>query len=132
MPKKLSLNHAFDETLAHMIEAGSDLFLMPSAYEPCGMNQMYSLKYGTIPIVYNVGGLGETISEYNPEDKSGNGIVFDKYTPKDLIRAIKRAIKIYKKKEQWQELQITAMQQDFSWHKSTEKYLKIYQTMLGE
>jgi starch synthase len=127
---KISLNQAFDETLAHMIEAGSDLFLMPSFYEPCGMNQMYSLKYGTIPIVYNVGGLGETISEYNAEDKSGNGFVFEKYNVKDLVKAIKRAIKIYKKKEQWQELQSSVMQQDFSWNKSSEKYLEIYKTIL--
>jgi starch synthase len=128
---RISLNQAFDETLAHMIEAGSDLFLMPSSYEPCGMNQMYSLKYGTIPIVYNVGGLGETIHEYNSEDKSGNGLVFEKYTVKDLVRAVKRALKIYKKKEQWHELQLSVMQQDFSWNKSTEKYLEIYTNLMN-
>jgi len=128
---RISLNQAFDETLAHMIEAGSDLFLMPSAYEPCGMNQMYSLKYGTIPVVYNVGGLGETIKEYVSEEKSGNGFVFEKYNVRDLVRAIKRALKIYKKKEQWSELQLSVMQQDFSWHKSTEKYLDIYTNLMN-
>ncbi|MBA7548850.1 Glycogen synthase [subsurface metagenome] len=131
-PDKISHNQAFDETLAHMIEAGSDLFLMPSVYEPCGMNQMYSLKYGTIPVVYNVGGLAETITEFNAEDNSGNGFVFEKYHVKDLVRAIKRAMKIYKKKDQWRELQLVAMKQDFSWTQSAEKYLNIYNTILGE
>ena len=129
---KISLNQAFDETLAHMIEAGSDIFLMPSNYEPCGMNQMYSLKYGTIPIVFNIGGLAETITEYNFEEKKGNGFVFEKYTAKDLLRAIKRALKIYKKNDLWRELQIEAMQQDFSWDRSVEKYLDIYHTLLAE
>ena len=129
---KISLNQAFDETLAHMIEAGSDIFLMPSSYEPCGMNQMYSLKYGTIPIVYNVGGLAETITEYNAEDKSGNGFVFDKYTGKDMIRAIKRALKLYKKPEQWNELRLLAMKEDFSWDRSAQNYLDLYVKMLEE
>ena len=131
-PDRISLNQAFDETLAHMIEAGSDLFLLPSSYEPCGMNQMYSLKYGTIPIVYSVGGLAETITEYNLEENTGNGFVFEKYTAKELVRTIKRALKIYKKKEQWQELQLKAMREDFSWERSSQKYLDIYMTMLDE
>jgi starch synthase len=129
---KISLNQAFDETLAHMIEAGSDFFLMPSAYEPCGMNQMYSLKYGTIPIVYNVGGLAETITEYNALENSGNGFVFEKYNVRDLVRAVKRAIKVYKKKDTWNTLQLKAMDEDFSWNKSAEQYLKIYNSILGE
>lgn len=129
---KISLNQVFDETLAHMIEAGSDLFLMPSSHEPCGMNQMYSLRYGTIPVIFNVGGLGETIKEYNAEEKKGNGFVFEKYTAKDLVRAVKRAVKVYKKKEQWKELQTLAMKEDFSWEKSAEKYLDIYISLLGE
>lgn len=129
---KISLNQAFDETLAHMIEAGSDIFLMPSAYEPCGMNQMYSLKYGTIPIVHKVGGLAETIVEYNPDDKSGNGFVFEKYTAKDFIRAVKRALKIYKKSELWNELRLSAMQEDFSWDRSAKEYLDLYMRMLDE
>jgi starch synthase len=129
---KISLNQAFDETLAHMIEAGSDIFLMPSAYEPCGMNQMYSLKYGTIPIVHKVGGLAETITEYNPDDKSGNGFVFEKYTAKDFMRAVKRALRIYKKNELWKELQLSIMQEDFSWDRSAKEYLDLYMKMLDE
>jgi starch synthase len=129
---KISLNQAFDETLAHMIEAGSDLYLMPSSYEPCGLNQMYSLKYGTIPIVYNVGGLAETIKEFDSKENSGNGFVFDKYNAKDLIKAVKRALKIYKKKDQWHLLQIKAMQEDYSWDRSADKYLELYTQILSE
>jgi starch synthase len=130
--KKISLNQAFDETLAHMIEAGSDIFLMPSSYEPCGMNQMYSLRYGTIPIVYNIGGLAETITEYDAEKKKGNGFVFDKYTGKDMIRAIKRTLKLYKKTELWKELQLSAMQENFSWDRSAQNYLDLYVKMHEE
>jgi starch synthase len=105
---------------------------MPSAYEPCGMNQMYSLKYGTIPIVYKVGGLSETIEEYNPAEKSGNGFVFEKYTVKELIRAVKRALKIYKKRDIWTELQLSGMQEDFSWDRSAKEYLNLYMTLLNK
>jgi starch synthase len=129
---KISLNQAFDETLAHMIEAGSDIFLMPSSYEPCGMNQMYSLKYGTIPIVFNIGGLAETITEYDADKKSGNGFVFDKYNAKDMIRAVKRALKLYKKTESWKELQLSVMQEDFSWDQSAQNYLDLYVKMHEE
>lgn len=129
---KISINAAFDETLAHMVEAGSDMFLMPSAFEPCGMNQMYSLKYGTLPIVYKTGGLADTISEINIEDKTGNGIMFDKFTGKELLRAIKRALKYYKKTEVWQELRLRLMEQDFSWEKPAQEFLEIYNTLLEE
>jgi starch synthase len=93
---------------------------------------MYSLKYGTIPVVYDVGGLAETITEYNSEKSTGNGFVFEKYTAKDLVRTIKRALKMYKKKESWQGLQLKAMQEDFSWERSSQKYLDIYMTLLDE
>lgn len=131
-PDKISINAAFDETLAHMVEAGSDLFLMPSAFEPCGMNQMYSLKYGTLPVVYHTGGLADTITEINLEEQTGNGIVFEKFNGKELIRAIKRALRYYKKKDSWSELRLRIMEQDFSWVKPTEEYLNIYNTMLEE
>jgi starch synthase len=129
-PGNISLNQAFDETLAHMIEAGSDLFLMPSSYEPCGMNQMYSLKYGTIPIVHKVGGLAETITEFNPTEKTGNGFVFEKYAVKDLVRVVKRALKVYNKNKIWRELQLSTMQEDFSWDRSAKEYLDLYIKML--
>ena len=96
------------------------------------MNQMYSMKYGTIPIVHNVGGLSETVSEYNAEEKTGNGFVFERYTSKEIIRVIKRALKIYNKKALWSELQFAAMKEEFSWNRATEKYLDIYHSMFSE
>ena len=129
---RISLNQTFDDTLAHMIEAGSDIFLMPSAYEPCGMNQMYSLKYGTIPIVHKVGGLSETIEEYNPDTKTGNGFVFEKFTAKDMIRAVKKALRVYKKKDMWNELQRSGMQVDYSWDRSAKEYLNLYTMLCDE
>jgi len=131
-PDKLSMNTAFDETLAHMVEAGADMFLMPSSYEPCGMNQLYSLRYGTLPIVYKTGGLADTIQEIDVEQKTGNGIVFEKYTSKELTKAVKRALRLYKKQEVWQELRIRIMTEDHSWEPSTEKYLDIYMNLLNE
>ena len=131
-PKKISLNTAFDETLAHMVEAGSDIYLMPSMYEPCGMNQMYSLKYGTVPIVFKTGGLADTISEINIEDQTGNGFVFEKYNTREFIKAFKKAIKVFKKKDVWLELQLRVMQEDYSWDIPAEKYHEIYSRILGE
>jgi starch synthase len=130
--KKISLNTAFDETLAHMIEAGSDMFLMPSEFEPCGMNQLYSLKYGTLPIVFKTGGLADTITELDLEENSGNGIVFEKFTAKELVKSVKRALRYYKKKEVWSELRQRIMHEDYSWEKSTDEYLEIYDTVLNE
>jgi len=130
-PDKISLNTAFDETLAHMVEAGADMFLMPSSYEPCGMNQLYSLRYGTIPIVYKTGGLADTIEEIDLEKNSGNGIIFEKYTSKELTKAIKRAIRLYKKQEYWLDILKRIMAEDHSWDSSTEKYLEVYTTMLN-
>jgi starch synthase len=131
-PQKISLNKAFDETLAHMIEAGSDFFLMPSRFEPCGMNQIYSLKYGTLPIVFNTGGLADTIVELNESENSGNGFLFEKYTSKELIKTIKKAIKFYKNKNLLQETRVRIMEEDFSWDESIEKYSEIYDNVVGE
>jgi len=131
-PANISINNSFDETLAHMVEAGADIFLMPSLYEPCGMNQLYSLKYGTIPVVHKTGGLADTITEVNFNENSGNGFVFEKYTAKELIKSIKRAIRAYKKKKEWTELQLRVMNEDYSWKTPTEKYLDIYSRIFEE
>jgi len=131
-PNKISLNRAFDETLAHMIEAGSDFFLMPSKFEPCGMNQIYSLRYGTFPIVFNTGGLADTITELNEKENTGNGFVFEKYTSKELIKVIKRATKLFKNKEKFSEHQLRIMEEDFSWDESMEKYSEVYDNVVGE
>ncbi len=125
-PRKLSVNLTFDNALAHLIEAGSDMFLMPSRYEPCGLNQLYSLKYGTIPIVRKTGGLADTIIDYNESDGYGTGFVFKNYDAYELLDMIKKALAVYRKKKEWSKLQENAMSMDFSWDRSAEHYVELY------
>jgi starch synthase len=125
-PDKINFNSTFDETVVHMVIAGSDFLLMPAFYEPCGMLQMYGLKYGTIPIVHKTGGLSETIQELDLEKNKGNGFVFEKHNIRDLVRSIKKALKLYKKPDQLKETRIRIMREDFSWEMSTEQYIDIY------
>jgi starch synthase len=125
-PKKLSVTLGFDNELAHLIEAGSDMFLMPSRYEPCGLNQMYSLKYGTIPIVRETGGLADTIENVNPARGTGNGFVFRNYDSREMLNAIKFALEVYRNKGVWQDIMTRAMKQDFSWEKSAREYVELY------
>ena len=125
-PKKISVNLRFDDSLAHLIEAGSDMFLMPSKYEPCGLNQLYSLKYGTVPIVRKTGGLADTIEDYNPVTGQGTGFVFKNYSAQELWETIKRALKTYENKEIWVRLMKNGMSKDFSWEASAQKYVEIY------
>ena len=130
-PNKAGVSLKYDNKLAHMIEAGSDMFLMPSRYEPCGLNQMYSLKYGTLPIVRATGGLADTITDFNPDTlKSGeaNGFSFDDYDTDTLFETVKRAVDTYAKKpKDWKKLVSTAMSQDFSWEVSAKEYVKLYE-----
>ncbi len=125
-PQKAGIRIAYDDRLAHKIEAGADLFLMPSKYEPCGLNQIYSLKYGTIPIVRATGGLDDTISHYDPSTGTGNGFKFTRYDPKDFLSQIKTAMSLYVQPEHWTRLIRNAMASDFSWQKSAEAYLQLY------
>ena len=118
-PKVISLHLKFDDALAHNIYAGSDIFLMPSKYEPCGLGQLISLRYGTIPLVFKTGGLADTV-------KKDNGFIFDKYTKEELIKTVKKAIKAFEDKEKWTETVIRAMQYNFSWEESAKKYLQLY------
>jgi starch synthase len=127
---RLGVKVDFDNTLAHKIEAGSDMFLMPSKYEPCGLNQMYSLKYGTIPIVRATGGLDDTIKEFNPETGKGNGFKFVDYSSKELIGAVRRAVYLYRNNSLWVKLIQNAMKQDFSWRRSARKYEEVYRSAL--
>jgi starch synthase len=127
-PKKIGLYLGFSEEIAHLIEAGSDIFLMPSKYEPCGLNQMYSLRYGTIPVVRATGGLADTIKEY--KNSNGNGFLFEKYEPGALMTAIKRALKLYKNREEWIKLIRQAMSYDFSWEVSARKYIDLYKSLI--
>jgi len=119
----------FDNVLAHKIEAGSDIFVMPSRYEPCGLNQMYSLRYGTIPVVSAVGGLDDTIIDYDKDTEKGNGFKFHGAASKDLIGTVKRAIDIYNKEDEWNLLMKRCMELDFSWERSANEYIKIYKTL---
>jgi len=125
-PKKISVNLRFDDPLAHLIEAGCDMFLMPSKYEPCGLNQLYSLKYGTVPIVRKTGGLADTIENYDPVSGQGTGFVFKNYDVQELLETIKRALKVYENQDAWIGLMRDGMKKDFSWEASAEKYVEIY------
>jgi starch synthase len=125
-PAKVFVRVLFDEALAHKVEAGSDIFLMPSRYEPCGLNQIYSLKYGTVPVVRATGGLDDTISEWNAETRTGTGFKFHGERPEDFLGTIRHAIDVFRDKDTWQTLMRNGMAQDFSWAKPAEEYLKLY------
>jgi starch synthase len=124
--KRLAVRIAFDNALAHKIEAGSDMFLMPSRYEPCGLNQIYSLRYGTIPIVRATGGLEDTIIDFDPSTGEGTGFKFVEYAPDALLACIERALQAYRQPAVWQRLTRTAMRADFSWDRSAQAYLDLY------
>jgi starch synthase len=131
-PDKIAINIVYDESLAHLIEAGADIFLMPSRFEPCGLNQMYSQRYGTIPVVRKTGGLADTVVDTLPEtiaNHSATGIVFKEAHAGALLEAIKRAILLYNHHDVWQQMQINAMHKDFSWRNSAEQYLELYHSI---
>lgn len=128
--KKLGVMIAFDNKIAHKIEAGSDMFLMPSRYEPCGLNQIYSLKYGTIPIVRATGGLDDTIQDFDPKTSQGNGFKFKEYSASQLITTIKKAMEVYKEKEVWTKVVQNAMKEDHSWKTSAREYINLYETAI--
>lgn len=123
-PNRLSVKIAFNNGISHLVEAGSDMFLMPSRYEPCGLNQMYSLKYGTIPIVRATGGLEDTVRDY--KDNEGTGFKFKEYSASALVEKVKEALAVYKDKKAWAELQRRAMAGNFSWEESAKRYLELY------
>ena len=125
-PKSFAIKIAYDNRLAHLIEAGADMFLMPSRYEPCGLNQLYSLKYGTVPVVRGVGGLEDTIIDFSESPGVGTGFKFHNYTKEALIDAIGRALSAYKNKDLWASLVTRCMKEDFSWEKSAREYLELY------
>ncbi|MCK4493692.1 MAG: glycogen synthase GlgA, partial [Methylococcales bacterium] len=133
-PHKLSVTIGYDESLAHLIEGGVDVFLMPSRFEPCGLNQLYSQRYGTIPIVRKTGGLIDTIEDALPESLANNtatGIAFHEAQADSLMEAIKRAMILYYNKTTWKELQGNCMRKDFSWKKSASEYLSLYTKLLN-
>jgi starch synthase len=126
-PDKFLVKIAYDNALAHQIEAGSDMFLMPSRYEPCGLNQIYSLKYGTVPIVRATGGLDDTIQAF--DGASGTGFKFHEYSPQALLATIQAALEIYAKPDLWRRLMQNGMKKDYSWATSAKAYSRIYETL---
>lgn len=126
-PTKFAVALEFNNPLAHLIEAGSDFFLMPSRYEPCGLNQMYSLRYGTVPIVRATGGLADTVKDYNFRTGKGNGIVFEAYDAQEMYFAIRRALRLYGKRRPWKKLVAEIMKIDHSWSGAAAAYVKAYQ-----
>lgn len=130
---KFRAHLTFDNALAHQIEAGSDMFLMPSHYEPCGLNQLYSLKYGTVPIVRKTGGLADTIANCTPTTLgkgSANGFSFASSSPRGLLAAIRRALVLYANRPVWRRLMLTGMRQDWSWERSARAYVDVYRAAL--
>jgi starch synthase len=128
-PTRCGVFIGFDESLAHLVEAGSDMILMPSRYEPCGLNQMYSMRYGTVPVVRATGGLEDTVEDYTGNGK-GTGFKFEHFEAKELLRILQRAIKVYEQPEEWKKLIRNGMQKDFSWESSARKYVSLYKELL--
>jgi starch synthase len=128
-PGQVGVRIGYDEALAHRAEAGADLFLMPSRFEPCGLNQMYSQRYGTVPVVRRVGGLADTVEDANPTNLTlgrASGILFHEPSAAALIQAVQRALVIYRQPAAWQKLQCTGMCKDFSWRQSARQYVELY------
>ena len=121
----------FNDELAHIIEGGADMFLMPSKYEPCGLNQMYSLKYGTVPIVRETGGLADTVIRYDEKTGEGTGFMFKNYDAKAFLKEIKRALSVFGDKKAWVKIMKAGMKSDFSWSSSAKKYIELYKTVLS-
>lgn len=126
-PQRVAAALTFNNDLAHLIEAGSDMFLMPSRYEPCGLNQIYSLRYGTIPIVRATGGLDDTIEDV--QGGNGTGFKFKNYTAPDMMKAIQRALSVFKDQSTWRKLMKSGMAKDFSWEASAKKYVQLYRSL---
>jgi len=127
-PDQLRVFLEFNDVLAHEIQAGSDMFLMPSRYEPCGLNQLYALKYGTIPIVREVGGLADTVIDYQ-DAQTGTGFVFEDYTAEAMLEAIERAVNLYARRQDWSRLMKAGMKCDFSWSASAARYEALFQSL---
>jgi starch synthase len=126
-PQKIAVKVAYDNTIAHKIEAGADVFLMPSRYEPCGLNQIYSLKYGTVPIVRATGGLDDTIEPWDARTGKGTGFKFSEYSGESLLLTIKSALQAFRDEASWQVLMKNGMSRDFSWGASAKEYVKVYE-----
>jgi starch synthase len=130
-PKRLGLRLTYDNAMAHKVEAGADMFLMPSRYEPSGLNQLYSLKYGAVPIVRATGGLDDTIQPFDLATGQGNGFKFKGYTTQEMLQAIQEALQAYKEPSQWARVQRNGMLMDFSWERAASRYVALYKDLLA-
>jgi starch synthase len=130
-PEKFAVFLEFNNQMAHRIEAGADFFLMPSRYEPCGLNQIYSMRYGTVPIVRHTGGLADTVRDFASKDGLGTGFKFHEYSPAELLRTIQKATELWTDKPVWESLVRNAMAEDFSWERSARQYLELYSKAIG-
>jgi starch synthase len=126
-PTKFAVRVGYDNTLAHKIEAGADMFLMPSRYEPCGLNQIYSLKYGTVPIVRATGGLDDTIEPWDPKTQQGTGFKFSDYDGEALLGSVREALSVFADKAAWTKLMQNGMKKDYSWNTSARDYVRVYE-----
>ncbi|MFH0779024.1 MAG: glycogen synthase [Candidatus Eisenbacteria bacterium] len=131
-PGKVSVTLAFDDKLAHLVEAASDVFLMPSKYEPCGLNQMYSMRYGTIPLVRHTGGLADTVQNVDASSGEGTGFSFRDYTPDALMETVARAYETFQDRQKWSRIVRNAMSQDFSWKRVAQGYEELYRKAVGK
>jgi starch synthase len=125
-PERIAAKIAFDEAMAHRIEGGADLFLMPSRFEPCGLNQMYSLRYGTVPLVRATGGLYDTVQDFDAATGSGTGFTFEEYSSQALLATLRRALGVYEDRAAWRRMQIAGMEENFSWDAAAREYVKVY------
>ena len=134
LPGKVSVTFGYDEELAHQIEAGADIFIMPSRFEPCGLNQMYSMRYGTIPVVRRTGGLADTVIDATPENLEQQGLatgfVFEKEDSRELLQTIQRTLQAFRDKNIWRKLQQNCMGRDFSWESSAKQYISLYSKLI--
>jgi len=126
-PDRIAARIGFDEPLAHLIEGGADLFLMPSRFEPCGLNQMYSLRYGTLPLVRATGGLADTVRNLNLATGTGTGFTFDEYSPQALLGTLRWALGVYEDRPTWRRMQEAGMRLDHSWEASAQRYVEVYE-----
>jgi starch synthase len=128
-PRRVLFHRGYDEALSHWIEAASDMFLMPSRYEPCGLNQMYSMRYGTVPIVRRTGGLADSVRHFDAVTGQGTGIMFNDYDASAISWAVDHALDLYQQKGHWRRLVQNAMAQDFSWHRQVQRYVEQYERL---
>lgn len=131
-PGRLAFRRGFDEALAHLIEAGSHMFLMPSLYEPCGLNQMYSMIYGTVPVVRATGGLADTVIDPDEQPARGNGFVFRAPLPVELLKTVRRALRAFRDRRRWRELVERGMSTDHSWQRAVPEYVQVYEEAVAE